>query len=85
MPDEQRRLAWTGGYLSSVTGNAGTARLFKINYDAPSRGYAMRSDLPGLTSKVWKNESREELKDQAEKILDGWLTHVGAFTGPAVV
>lgn len=83
MPDEQRRLAWTAGKYNGHTGTAGgDVALFTINFHTKTTdpSWFMRTSLPGLHHKTWKNDSRDELKDQAEKVFDAWLTHVGAFT-----
>ena len=59
-------------------GSAGGVRLFIVGWRPRVSGldWGMRTDLPGLTRKVWEADDREELYRKAEKVLAAWLARV---------
>lgn len=81
MTGKATRLKWGTGRWQTETGSADKIALFTIHYksqrDDPS--WFMRTELPGLQHQTWKDESKDELKDTAERVLDAWLTRIGAF------
>ena len=59
-------------------GSAGGIHLFTIGWRPRVSGldWGLRTDLPGLTRKVWEADDREELYAKAEKVLAAWLARV---------
>lgn len=74
-PDEGRRLRWEHRDTSGYDGRgAGQVPLFQLsghtNRDDPK--WLMRCLLPGHTSKVWKHDDIEWLKDKADQVMISW-------------
>jgi hypothetical protein len=75
------RLTWADGKFSTKDGYAGGVRLFAITWkthrEDPS--WLMRSDLPGLTGREWKDNDIAVLQDEAEELLALWLAKVNGL------
>ena len=79
--EKQTRLTWQEGRWQSHEGSAGEVKLFSIHYHT-QRGdpaWFLRTELPQLGHMSWKDDSKDALKEMAEKVLDAWLTQIGAF------
>jgi len=77
------RITWTrsvGIGRSGWTGNVGKRRLFSIEMSASRRGkWVLRTQLPfRIADNRDLNESDEELKRLAERILHTFVTSLGA-------
>ena len=69
------RLEWRSGKYSTETGYSGNVSLFGITWKT-QRGapdWSMRTELPGLRSKTWESNDKDELRATAERVLDQWL------------
>lgn len=77
--NEFTRLTWKPGPYSTCTGLADGLRLFGITWKSQREqpNWLMRSELPGLAGREWKDDDREKLQAEAERLLDEWLAKIG--------
>jgi len=81
MSEVKARLTWVkGDYATYGNGGPGKGvRLFSISYRTARTepSWKMRCDLPGFTSKEWKDDDEAVLQAKAEQLLANWLDLIG--------
>lgn len=77
-PEPGRRIAWSTRERGPVFGYVSRAHFFSISQSVDrGEGLILRSKLPGLDREYWLGE-RDDLKEKAEGLWEGWLKSRGA-------
>jgi hypothetical protein len=78
-------LTWAAGPYSTHVGTAAGIRLFGITWKSQRENpnWLMRSELPGLAGREWKDDDLQVLQAVADEVLAGWLGQIAGLQAPA--